>query len=74
MQKQFTVFVFLIHRLAYPGDRAVCGRFLGWIAGSNLVRGTDVCLSAYLSVANVVFVSGRGLRQADTRPEEPYQV
>jgi hypothetical protein len=62
-------FLAIVPFIAYSSDRAVCGRSLAEIAGSNPVGVMDVCLL-------LVFVlSGRGLYDGlITRPEESYEV
>jgi hypothetical protein len=58
--------------MADPSGRAVCGRSVAGVAGSNPARGMDVCLLCLYVVLSCV---GRGLCDGlITRPEESYRV
>jgi hypothetical protein len=53
-------------------SKAVCGRLVAGVAGSNTARGMDVCL---LCLYVVLSCAGRGLCDGlITRPEESYRV
>jgi hypothetical protein len=58
--------------LVVARSKAVCGRLVAGIAGSNPARGMDVCLLCLYVVLSCV---GRGLRDGPIiRPEESYRV
>jgi hypothetical protein len=55
---------------ADPSGRAVCGRLVAGVAGSNPAKGMDVCVLCLYVVLSCV---GRGLCDGlITRPEESY--
>jgi hypothetical protein len=61
------------HHCADPSDRAVCGRLVAWIAGSNSARSMDACFVFIQYV--VLSCVGRGFCDGlITRPEESYRV